>query len=118
MIKCGDSTSDPDHGKNRSDSDAYQVMRKDKTNRDCQTDIKKVETIFGKSYAFVDEIGDCLNNSISGIGDDTYPNIQETLSMASSVNIIKLPSETVNETVADGSMYRYLIRYLREPQGV
>ena len=47
-----------------------------------------------------------------------YPNIQETLSMASSVNIIKLPSETVNETVADGSMYRYLIRYLREPQGV
>ncbi len=32
--------------------------------------------------------------------------------------IIKLPSETVNETVADGSMYRYLIRYLREPQGV
>ena len=47
-----------------------------------------------------------------------YPNIQETLSMASSVNIIKLPSETVNETVADGSMYRYLIRYLRESQGV
>ena len=44
MIKCGDSTSDPDHGKDRSDSDAYQVMRKDKTNRDCQTDIKKVET--------------------------------------------------------------------------
>lgn len=38
--------------------------------------------------------------------------------MASSVNIIKLPSETVNETVADGSMYRYLIRYLRESQGV
>ena len=72
MIKCGDSTSDPDHGKDRSDSDAYQVMRKDKTNRDCQTDIKKVETIFGKSYAFVDEIGDCLNNSISGIGDDTH----------------------------------------------
>ena len=36
----------------------------------------------------------------------------------SSVNIIKLPSETVNETVADGSMYRYLIRYLRESQGV
>lgn len=55
MIKCGDSTSDPDHGKDRSDSDAYQVMRKDKTNRDCQTDIKKVETIFGKSYAFVDD---------------------------------------------------------------
>ena len=25
-----------------------------------------------KSYAFVDEIGDCLNNSISGIGDDTH----------------------------------------------
>lgn len=72
MIKCGDSTSDPDHGKDRSDSDACQVMRKDKTNRDCQTDIKKVETIFGKSYAFVDEIGDCLNNSISGIGDDTH----------------------------------------------
>ena len=72
MIKCGDSTSDPDHGKDRSDSDAYQVMRKDKTNRDCQTDIKKVETIFGKSYAFVDEIGDCLNNSISGIWDDTH----------------------------------------------
>ena len=72
MIKCGDSTSDPDHCKDRSDSDAYQVMRKDETNRDCQTDIKKVETIFGKSYAFVDEIGDCLNNSISGIGDDTH----------------------------------------------
>lgn len=72
MIKCGDSTSDPDHGKDRSDSDAYQVMRKDKTDRDCQTDIKKVETIFGKSYAFVDEIRDCLNNSISGIGDDTH----------------------------------------------
>ena len=70
MIKCGDSTSDPDHGKDRSDSDAYQVMRKDKTNRDCQTDIKKVETIFGKSYAFVVEIGDCLNNSIilTGVG--------------------------------------------------
>ena len=55
--------------------------------------------------------------NLDGWGEE-YEHIQETLSMASSVNIIKLPSETVNETVADGSMYRYLIRYLREPQGV
>lgn len=61
-------------------------------------------------------IEDYVKTAISGFY--VYQGMQEKLPVASPVDIIRLPPETVNETVADGSMYRYLIRYLREPQGV
>lgn len=74
MVKRSNGSSDSDYGKNRSDSNSNEMAGTDKTDYDGNGDAQKVETVFGKSGAFVNTVSNRLYNSITRIGDD--PHIQ------------------------------------------
>ena len=72
MIEDGDDTSYTDDGEYGTNTNTDQMSGKEKTYDDRKTDVTYIKTVLGKSDTLIDEVGDCLNDTVSRIRDDTH----------------------------------------------
>lgn len=72
VIKDPDNSSYADYCRCRSDADANKMTGKEQSYAHRNADIECIKTVFSKAGVFIREVGNCLDDSISWIGDKSH----------------------------------------------